>query len=81
MFEEYIKKGTPEQKERAENWQISIGLQDVDHLTVSLYLIELAKKHIEGIITIEEVQEKVLQYHSDYKRNVLLGDNHGCKIR
>ena len=66
MFE-YIKNGTPEQKERAENWQISIGLQDVDHLTVSSYLIELAKEHIEGNITIEEVQKKILQYHNNWK--------------
>ena len=67
MFEEYIKNGTPEQKERAENWQISIGLQYVDHLTVSSYLIELAKEHIEGNITIEEVQKKILQYHNNCK--------------
>lgn len=52
MFEEYIKDGTPEQKERAENWQIAIGLQDVDNLKVSLVLLELARKHIEGEITI-----------------------------
>ena len=55
MFEEYIKNGTPEQKERAENWQIAIGLQDVDNLKVSQVLIELARRHIEGKITIEEV--------------------------
>ena len=40
MFEEYIKNGTPEQKERAENWQIAIGLQDVDNLKVSQVLFE-----------------------------------------
>ena len=55
MFEEYIKNGIPEQKERAENWQIAIGLQDVDNLKVSQVLIELARRHIEGKITIEEV--------------------------
>ena len=48
MFEEYIKNGTPEQKERAENWQIAIGLQDVDNLKVSQVLIELERRHIEG---------------------------------
>ena len=48
MFEEYIKNGTPEQKERVENWQIAIGLQDVDNLKVSQVLIELARRHIEG---------------------------------
>lgn len=59
MFEEYIKNGTPEQKERAENWQIAIGLQDVDNLKVSQVLIELARRHIEGKITIEEVEQRI----------------------
>ena len=64
MFEEYIKNGTPEQKERAENWQIAIGLQDVDNLKVSQVLIELARRHIEGEMSIEEVERKIMDYHS-----------------
>ena len=67
MFEEYIKDGTPEQKERAENWQISIGLQDVDNLKVSPVLLELARKHIEGEITIEEVEQQIWEYHNKRK--------------
>ena len=55
MFEEYITNGTLEQKERARNWQIATGLQDVDGLKVSPYLIKLARKHIEGTISIDEV--------------------------
>ena len=64
MFEEYIKNGTPEQKERAENWQIVIGLQDVDNLKVSQVLIELARRHIEGKITIEEVEQRIWEHHN-----------------
>lgn len=64
MFEEYIKDGTPEQKERAENWQIAIGLQAVDNLKVSPVLLELARKHIRGEITIEEVEQQILKYHN-----------------
>ena len=64
MFEEYIKNGTPEQKERAENWQIAIGLQEVDNLKVSQALVELAKRHIEGEITIEEVEQSIWEYHN-----------------
>lgn len=67
MFEEYIKDGTPEQKERAENWQIAIGLQDVDNLKVSPVLLELARKHIEGEITIEEVEQQIWEYHNKRK--------------
>ena len=64
MFEEYIKNGTPEQKERAENWQIAIGLQDVDNLKVSQVLIVLARRHIEGKITIEEVEQRIWEHHN-----------------
>lgn len=64
MFEEYIKNGTSEQKERAENWQIAIGLQEVDNLKVSQALMELAKRHIEGEITIEEVEQRIWEYHN-----------------
>ena len=64
MFEEYIKNGTPEQKERAENWQIAIGLQDVDNLKVSQVLIELARRHMEGKITIEEVEQRIWEHHN-----------------
>ena len=64
MLEEYIKNGTPEQKERAENWQIAIGLQEVDNLKVSQALVELAKRHIEGEITIEEVEQRIWEYHN-----------------
>lgn len=67
MFEEYIKDGTLEQKERAENWQIAIGLQDIDNLKVSPVLLELARKHIEGEITIEEVEQQIWEYHNKRK--------------
>lgn len=64
MFEEYVTNGTLEQKERARNWQTAIGLQDVDGLKVSSYLLELAKQHIEGSISIEEVEKKIEEYHN-----------------
>lgn len=64
MFEEYIKNGTPEQKERAENWQIAIGLQDADNLKVSQVLLELARRHIEGEITIEKVEQQIWEYYN-----------------
>ena len=64
MFEEYIRNGTLEEKERAQNWKIAIGLQAVDNLKVSSKLIELARKYIEGEITIEEVEQKIQEYHN-----------------
>ena len=62
-FEEYILQGEPDQRQRAENWQIAIGLQTVDGLHTSEYLQQTARQHIEGEITIKEVQELVKTYY------------------
>ena len=62
-FDEYIRQGEPSQKEKAQIWQIAIGLQDVDGLKVSDYLIETAKKNIEGKITLDEVKYRVDSYY------------------
>ena len=45
-FDEYICQGDPQKKERAEAWRVAIGLQDVDGLKVSGYLLELARRNI-----------------------------------
>ena len=55
-FEEYIRHGEPTQKEKAQIWQTAIGLQDVDGLKPSEYLLQTAKENIEGDITIAEVK-------------------------
>ena len=34
-FDEYIRQGEPQKKERAEAWRVAIGLQAVDGLQVS----------------------------------------------
>ncbi len=39
-FDEYIVHGEPGQKEKADAWQTAIGLQDVDGLKVSTYLLD-----------------------------------------
>lgn len=56
-FDEYIRQGEPAQRERAEAWSVAIGLQAVDGLQVSDDLLELARRNIEGEITIDEVIE------------------------
>lgn len=56
-FDEYIRQGEPAQRERAVAWSVAIGLQAVDGLQVSDYLLELARRNIEGEITIDEVIE------------------------
>ena len=62
-FEEYIRQGEPEKKERAEAWRVAIGLQAVDGLKTSEYLQDTARKNIEGKITIDEAREMVKQYY------------------
>lgn len=61
-FEEYKKQGEPEQSKKAENWGIAIGLQKVDNLTPSKYLIKVAKENIEGKISIDEAEEQIARY-------------------
>ena len=51
-FDEYIVHGEPGQKEKADAWQTAIGLQGVDGLKVSAYLLDTARQHIEGDITV-----------------------------
>lgn len=55
MFEEYLNNENLEKRERAKLWRTSIGLQAVDNLHVSNFLIETARKHIEGEISMDEV--------------------------
>ena len=65
-FEEYINQGDPDKKERAINWRTAIGLQAVDGLRVSNFLIEIARRNIEGEITIDEAQ-KLIDAHYQKK--------------
>ena len=56
LFEEYKNHPDLFVKERADNWAIAIGLQRVDGLNVSDFLIQVARQEIEGKITMDEAQ-------------------------
>lgn len=62
-LEEYIKQGEPNRAEKSEAWQTAIGLQAVDGLNTSAYLLDTAKDHIEGKITIDEAQQRIHSYY------------------
>lgn len=62
-LEEYIRQGEPQQKERGQAWQTAIGLQQVDGLKTSAYLLDTARQHIEGAITIEEAKVLIDSYY------------------
>lgn len=60
---EYIKQGEPDRVEKSGAWQTAIGLQAVDGLKTSDYLLDTAKEHIEGKIGIDEAQKRIQSYY------------------
>lgn len=65
-FEEYLRQGEPNKAEKAKVWKIAIGLQQVDGLTPSDYLIATAKQNIEGDISIDEVKQLIDSYYKQH---------------
>lgn len=63
IFDEYIIQGESSRRQRAENWQIAIGLQDVDRLQNSSYLLDTAKQHIEGTLDLAAAQKRIAEYY------------------
>ena len=47
---------------------MAIGLQDVDGLKVSDYLQELARRNIEGEISMDEVNKRLDEYYEEKHR-------------
>ena len=83
LFDEYLHHSDPEVRKRASDWGVGIGLQDVDGLSVSPYLIELAKRNIEGEITIDEVRELIADYYRNKHESEPASENddyYGYKI-
>ena len=66
-LEEYIRQGEPEKKDKRNAWKTAIGLQDVDGLKTSDYLLETAKEHIDGKISITEVDKRIHSYYEERK--------------
>ena len=65
-FDEYLIQGELGKAEKAKVWKTAIGLQQVDGLTPSEYLIETAKQNIEGDITIDEVKKRIESYYQQH---------------
>lgn len=62
-FDEYIRQGESSQREAAYAWSTAIGLQAVDGLKTSDYLNNLARRNIDGEITIDEVDKLLDSYY------------------
>jgi fido (protein-threonine AMPylation protein) len=65
-FDEYLRQGEPNKAEKAKVWKTAIGLQQVDGLKPSEYLIKNAKQNIEGDITIDEVKKRIDSYYQQH---------------
>lgn len=64
-FKEYIKETEPEKRDKGYAWHTAIGLQAVDGLRPSKYLIDTAIKNIEGDISIDEAGELLNSYYEE----------------
>ena len=62
---EYIRQGEPDRAEKSAAWQTAIGLQAVEGLKTSPYLLETAKAHIEGDIDIAGAQRRIQSYYKE----------------
>ena len=64
-FKEYIKETEPEKRDKGYAQHTAIGLQAVDGLRPSKYLIDTAIKNIEGDISIDEAGELLNSYYKE----------------
>ncbi|MFI3229323.1 MAG: Fic family protein [Bacillota bacterium] len=71
-FDEYTKLGEPLKYVKSEAWHTAIGLQEVDGLKPSPYLIEIAKANIEGDITFEDVKNRLNSYYKSQQTRSLI---------
>ena len=59
----YLRAKEPGMREKAYAWRTAIGLQKVDGLTPSDYLLATAKENIEGEITLAESRRRIEGYY------------------
>jgi hypothetical protein len=64
LFEKYKNHPDESIRERANNWAIVIGLQRVDGLNVSDFLIQVTRQEIEGKITMNEAKALIDEYYT-----------------
>ena len=66
-FAEYFISREPDRVDKAYAWQTAIGLQEVDKLQPSKYLLNMAKDNIEGNISMEEAKLRIESYYEENK--------------
>lgn len=71
LFKEYLKESEPDKVSKGYAWSTAIGLQAVDGLKPSRYLIDTAIQNIEGKITIKEAQNLIDNYYEERPTHLL----------
>lgn len=61
----YLKEKEPDKRLKGYAWNTAIGLQKVDGLEPSQYLIETAAENIEGRISLKQAQERIDSYYRE----------------
>ena len=64
-FQEYLRELEPDKAYKSYAWSTAIGLQEVDELKTSKYLIDTAIQNIEGKITMKEAQNLIDSYYKE----------------
>lgn len=64
-FEQYLRAEEPNKVQRAKNWSIAIGLQDVDGIQPSDFLLSQVKENIEGNINREQLRKNIEEYYKE----------------
>lgn len=64
-FKEYIRETEPAKRDKGYAWHTAIGLQAVDGLKISEYLVRTAVRNIEGEISFEEANALLQTYYEE----------------
>lgn len=64
-FKEYLRESEPDKRDKGYAWHTAIGLQAVDGLKTSEYLVRTAVRNIEGEISFEEANALLQTYYED----------------
>jgi fido (protein-threonine AMPylation protein)/DNA-binding CsgD family transcriptional regulator len=67
LFEEYSKEKEPTRYYKSYAWKTAIGLQQVDGLNTSEYLIKTAEQSIKGDITFDDAHKLISTYYKENK--------------
>ena len=72
---EYTEETKPEGYVKQLEWDMAIGLQEVDNLKPSKYLEKLLEENVSGNLTIKQVEEELREYYIEKDKKKELNNN------